>query len=479
MQVDKKKLARQQIGVYNWFNSASFGASKDMQGTFHYFTGVGKTYTAILIIKRLFRLDALHNIVVLVPSEALQKQWNEVLSKNFTKQEQNRISVFTPHYVIVNEIKVRTNTFIVDELHEYLGEEFIKVINGEYIRFDNNLGLTATYEDSKGRHKDIIDLYPIIDEITEEEALKEGYIAPYVEFNLAVKLTKKEQEAYDYHSKLISENINKFGKGGLNLATKCLSGDTGKNKRYDARQYVYGWAAHKGWRKDLNLANPKDAQINDIWNPRKVFGYAQKLMNAIRERKNILYNCQSKLDTSVYIITSFKTLKTIVFSQSTSFADNMGLLLNNEEDSKAVVYHSNLQTMMLPSPKTGKLIKFGKVRQKRKAIEDIKSSRARVICTASSLDKGFDVQDLALGITASGTSNFTQYKQRGGRVKRIDIFNSDNVVLLVNLYVKDTKDEAWLKKRQSKSNHLIHWVDKVEDINFKPVDKNEFTVNDI
>ena len=483
MQIDKKKLERQQKGSDAWFNTNTsnndnvvMGAS----GTLNYATGVGKTYTAILIIKKLFRINPLHNIVIIVPSESLQKQWNVVLKDNFTKKDLIKIEVFTAHWVNLNKVKMKTNTLIADELHEYLSEEFIKVINGTYIRFDNNLGLTATYEDSKGRHKLIKDLYPIIDKITEESAIKEGYISPYIEFNYEVLLTAKEQEEYEYYSKIISENINKFGKGGLDLATKCLSGGTHSDgKKYDNNHFVFGWASHKGWHTKLDMSNPRDEEINAIWNPHIVFGYAQKLLNAIRMRKNLLYACGSKLTATVEITQKFKELKTIVFSQTTNFADKLHLRLNDINPNSAVVYHSQLNTIMLPSPSTGKLIKFGKTRLKKMALDAITTGKSRIICTASSLDKGFDVPDINLGITASGTSNFTQYIQRGGRVKRKDMFQTNKVVLLVNLYIKNTKDEIWLNKRQSKAKHKIYWVNSLEDITLTPVDTKIFTIDEI
>ena len=253
MQIDKKKLERQLIGVHRWFNSLTYGALFDRQGTLNYFTGVGKTYTAILIIKRLFREDSLHNIVVIVPSEFLQKQWLEVLGLNFTKAKLNRIEVFTAHWVVNNKVKIRTNTLIADELHEYLGEEFFNVIDSTYIQFDNSLGLTATYEDSKGRHKNLKLHFPIVDKIPEDEAIKEGYISPYVEFNIEVELNEKERADYETYSTIISKNINKFGRNGLDLATKCLGGGKHSNgKRYEGKHFVYGWAGHNGWHKNLN-----------------------------------------------------------------------------------------------------------------------------------------------------------------------------------------------------------------------------------
>jgi superfamily II DNA or RNA helicase len=472
MKIDSKKLERQELGVNTWFKAGK-------RGTLHYFTGVGKTFTAVLIIKALFRKDDIHNIVVIVPSEELVNQWNDVLSKSFTKKQLTLISVFTPNYVLVNDLRVQTNTIIADELHEYVSDEFFKVINGEYIRFDNTLGLTATYKDSKGRHTILQELYPIIDEITEEEALKEGYIAPYVEFNLSVRLTQEEQDKYKAYSKLISKGISKFGKGGFGLAAKCLSGGYHGGKKYKGSHFVWGWAVYNGYNTNLDLNNPLHASINEMWNPNKIFGYASSLLNNTRKRKDLLYNAINKLEVSKELFFKFSDLKAIVFSQSTAFADKLDLTLNLTEPNSSVVYHSKLQTRLLPSPKTGKLIKFGAGRLKKLAISSIKSGKARGICTASSLDKGFDVQDVVLGITASGTSNFTQYKQRGGRVKRIDMFNPSKTALLVNLYVKDTKDEVWLKKRQSESSHKIYWVDSIDEVNFNPVDKEEFSIDDM
>lgn len=478
MQIDYNKLERQQIGVDKWFTSSMYGADKDRKGVFHYYTGVGKTFTAILTIKRLFRINAMENIVILVPSDALYKQWEVILTSNFTKAQMKLISIYTPHTVIGSNIRIQTNTLIVDELDAFYSEEFIKTINGTYIRFDSNLGLTATYRDKDKREKQIHSLYPIIDEISEQEAIKKGYIANFIEFNLALNLTDEEQEHYDYQSKVIGDCLNKFGKYGLGLATKCLSGGKDANgKEFSGKHYAFGWAIQRGWRNNLNLNNPEEAQIDEIWNPNKVFGYALKLMTSIKKRKDILYNSESKFDACLELCEKFNDLKTVVFSQSTAFADKLDLLQNQQEPYSSVAYHSNLETQLLPSEKTGKLIKFGSTRLKKRALDRITRDLARVLCTASSLDKGLDIPSMMMGITASGTSNFTQYKQRGGRIKRL--FGEDKVALLVNLYIKDTQDKKWLDSRQSDSSHKIFWVSDVNDVSFDYKENIGFTINEM
>ena len=83
-----------------------------------------------------------------------------------------------------------------------------------------------------------------------------------------------------------------------------------------------------------------------------------------------------------------------------------------------------------------------------------------------------------MGITASGSQNPTQYKQRGGRLKRKEqnIFD-DTTVLLVNLYIKGTQDEKWLSARQKNSTHKIIAISSLEEIDFKPKSNGEFIVN--
>lgn len=476
MKIDHKRLERQEEGVNKWFNSSKYGAFKDMCGTLNYFTGVGKTFTAILIIKRLFRIFNNHNVVVLVPSDPLRVQWKKQLEKHLLKKDLIKINIFTPHYIISNDLRITTHTLVVDELDAFYSEKFVNTINGNYIKYSNNLSLTATYEDNLGREKLIINTHPIIDKISEKEALEKGYISPYIEFNLAVELTKEEKELYDKYTKIISENINKFGKKGIELAQKCLSGGKHKGIKKTNIQFVYGWAVHKGWHKNLNLENPVDIEINNLWNPHKVIGYAVKLMKAIKDRKNVLYNAEIKYEVIKNILSNYPNKKAIIFSQSTSFADNMNNVLNINGQ-KSVVYHSNLVTELLPSEKTGKLIKFGKGRKKKAAIKAITSGKAMRLCTASSLDKGLDVPDLMIGITASGTSGFTQYQQRNGRTKRL--FGEDKLALLINLYVKNSKEETWLSNRQSKTIHSIHWINSLNEITYDKRNNKIFNIEEI
>lgn len=481
IQVHEKKLQRQLIGVEKWRTSESYGAPKNGCGTWWWETGMGKTYAACIIINKLLIRNSSSTIVVIVPGSELEKQWkNEV--KNFVDiKYQENIKIFTIDKIVDNHYKILCTFLILDEIHEYLTEQRIKVIDGTYIDATYKLGLTATWLDRENRQKKIEKFLPVIDRINEVEAEKEGWISKSIEYNVGVELTKTELEEYQKHSKVINSHLNKFGKDPFTTASKVLTGH-GNVKGYSIACSI---ASANGWYQGMDLSIYTNQQIFEIWSPKKIVGYAAQLMEAVRERKNILYNAQEKLKYAKDIVLKFDTLKTICFSQSTFFADRLSYLINEQnkkdkgvEKNICVSYHSNIETQIYYDEKLKKERKKGKTILKREAIDAIKTGKVRIISTASSLDRGFDVPDIRLGITTSGTQNPTQYTQRGGRVKRVEDYEKDIIVLIINLYVKNTKDEDWLRKRQSKTKNVIYWCDSVHDINYNPQPQETFNLNE-
>lgn len=467
MEIDKIREERQIEGVRIWVKTGC-------NGTLFYATGVGKTYVGILAIKRI-ELHRKPLYLIAVPSFEIKKQWEDKLNAVFNKATMSRILVETVHTILTRETIYKDVVLIVDEAHDFATEERIKVLDGTLVKPLAVLCLTASADDKN--YWKIIKYAPIVDTITEEEAREKGFIEEFVEYNLSLSLTAEEQEQYDKHSEIIKEYLPKFN-NDLSLTNRCLAGgkDPKGTQYYSASSWCYAVAVKKGWSPDLNLAKEEHMLINDNWHPEKVVGYANRLMRAVRNRKDLLHSAKSKLLATTLLLDKFNEVKTIVFSEATSFADEVFEEVKNYH--KAVIYHSNLKTIIEASPKTGKPIKIGALRRKRRAIEDIRNGTARVIITSKALDKGFDVVDLRMGITASGSQNPTQYKQRGGRLKRKEqnIFD-DTTVLLVNLYIKGTQDEKWLSARQKNSTHKIIAISSLEEIDFKPKSNGEFIVN--
>lgn len=474
MTINEKKLLRQLKGKEKWRNSKLNGSPKNGCGTLNYFTGVGKTYTAILILMELLKKDNSRTVHIIVPSEALEKQWHQEIRKIVPEDLLSNIKVNTVHQILVDNILRQVSLLIVDEIHEFLGDERIGVVDGRYFTYSYILGLTATFDDKLGRIDRLKTYCPVVDVINEEEALKEGYISNFVEFNLAVELTDLEKQEYKLHTDTISKQMNKFGKAGFEGASKVLVGDD----KYSGYAYACMWAYKNGWKKDYDPNDAQEAAINNLWNPSKIIGYAKQLMESVRARKNVIYNADNKLIATIELIRKFDTLKTICFSQSTQFADRLQITVNKElEQEVCVVYHSKLVSRPLKDDlgefiriktgmKKGELKLFGKSTLRDYAIDRIRTGKSRIISTASSLDKGFDVEDIELGITTSGTANPTQYKQRGGRVKRLKTYRPETIVIIVNVYIPRTKDEDSLIERQKKNSHEVHWIKSIDEIGY-------------
>ena len=471
--INQKKLKRQKEGINRWFNSSLYGSYKDRNGCMNYATGFGKTFTSALIINKYLKEKEKASIMIICPP-FLVSQWQEVLNSLFYKKEIRNVNIFSPDKLIRGGLIYHPDLLIIDELHEFYNKERMNLINKKQIIYRDLLALTATYEDNKDRHLEIQSFCPIVDKIGESEAISKGYISKFIEYNLGLEFTREEAKEHERLSKLIREGLSKFGKGSLTLAMQCLSGGKRANGEfYKSTFFCYNWAKYNGWREGLNLANPADRELNDLWNPSMIFGYSVNLMRNIKNRKELIYTSSNKLAAAVAILENFKYTKTIVFNQSIVFADLLYNIMNDLQPDNAVIFHSKVKTQMLPSPKTGKLIKFGAIRLKKRAIERIKSGQANHLITSSVLDKGLDVPDLKIGVTTSGTQNPTPYIQRGGRVKRVDKSNKEGVVILVNLYIKKSKDVTWLKNRQSRSNNIIYWINDVNEISYKPKQKEQ------
>lgn len=482
--IDQKKLQRQLLAVERWRMAKGIG-------TFNFFTGVGKTYSACIVINKLFENNPSAHVIVIVPSTPLYKQWTLEIEKNITNKDLiKNIEIFTIQTLVENKYKIDTTLLVADEVHEYLTEERLKFLNKTQITYKYILGLTATWDDKENRQIYLEEICPIVDIIDEEEALREGFISEFIEYNIGVDLTPDEQLNYAKYTKIITDNLNKFGKGGLELAGLCLQGD----KAHTAKEYCFMWATKHGWHQGINTSVPDNAKINNLWNPSKIIGYAKLLLNAIRDRKDILYSAENKIHTALEIVKKYPDLRTICFSQSTQFADRLAYRINEffyekEGDSnRCVVYHSKLETQMGINPKTGKPMKFGKKRLKDIAIKRIADGTATHISTASALDKGYDERKIRLGINSSSTQNPTQQTQRGGRVKRTEFIGiegdnhtkEEKTKLIVNLYVRDSKDYDWLKRRQVNANtSRIYWVDSVNEINYNPTRDDVHNINEI
>lgn len=450
-QEPSKRTRRQLIADRKWVLTGCMG-------TIEWPTGVGKTRIATEAIQVMRREDFQRDYLVVVPTLQLKQQWEEGLTSLGLIQN-GRVMVINS-VARLKEV-MQTELLILDEIHRYAAKTFARVFTK--VKYEYVLGLTATLKRLDKKHDILVRYAPIVDKMSVLEARREGYIAVYREYNLAVKMTDEEREKYRSWAKNYAYCLDKFHQ---DFSLMKFSSMGLKPWRIDptlpwAIPTVVEYAKRLGWRGNspsqaaelmfLNESSPRGEKGRDLWgndghpySPQKLFVHALNGMRCIREMKDFIYNHPGKLAVTIELISRFAR-KTIVFGQSIKRTEEIHAALPEQ----TVLYHSKMRA---PA--------------KRVSLERMANDPGVLaILTALSLDQGFDQPNIQLGIIESRTTSPTQQIQRRGRVIRLHVFDdgSDKEGVIINTYVEDTKDYDWTKKAQVGSGPA-RWVESIEEI---------------
>lgn len=397
MKIDPKKLKRQNQVIDKWLKNKGCGT---LQAT----TGFGKTFVALITIKKMNERKPERTTLVVVPTQYLKTQWETQV------EEQGLLNVTV---LVVNTAIKADRTYdllVLDEIHNYASNEFIKIF--ERTKYKFILGLTATLDRRDDRDALVRTYCPVIDTVDIVEALENGYVSNFKVFNLGMEMNKEDKEAYEKLNKDFHFNFAQFNHD-FNTAMSCLS--------------------NKSFRESLARQTGRD--------PNELFMYAINFNRNMQKRKKFLYFASSKKQVVLDILDEFSDKKAITFSEGVDFAKE----LNAAMPQYSVDYHSKMPKGI----KTRNLELFNDDR-----------SDVHVIHTARALDEGFDVKGIDLAIISSGTSSTRQDLQRTGRAIR---YQEGKTAVIINVYIKDTQDERWLRARQKKSTNIIH-VNSIEEI---------------
>lgn len=397
MKIDPKKLKRQNQIIDKWLKNKACGT---LQAT----TGFGKTFVALLVIKKMNERKPERTSLVVVPTQYLKTQWE-------TKIEEMDLANVTV-LVVNTAIKAARNydLLILDEIHNYASNEFIKIFERTQYKFI--LGLTATLDRKDDRDALIRVHCPVIDTVDIVEALENGYVSDFKVFNLGITMSNEDRKAYEKLNKDFHYNFSQFHHD-FNTAMSCLS--------------------NKDFRESYARQSRRD--------PDELFMYAINFNRNMQKRKKFLYFASSKKQVVLDILEEFSDKKAITFSEGVDFAKE----LNAAMPEYSVDYHS-------------KMPKGIKTRNLKLFNDD--HCDVHVIHTARALDEGFDVKGIDLAIISSGTSSTRQDLQRTGRAIR---YQEGKTAVIINVYIKDTQDERWLRARQKKSTNITH-VSSIEEI---------------
>lgn len=370
-------------------------------GTIEAGTGFGKSRVSTNIINWLQKGHPDISIIIVVPTTALQEQWAETLVKQGCNTDNIRIliinTVIKGHY--------DCDLLIADEAHRYSADTFQEMFNT--ISYKMILCLTATFERLDGKHRILAKYAPVVDRITIEECLLNGWVSNYKEY--AVLIEPADIDVYNDLCKQLTKYYEFFNYD-FSLAMSMI----GKN----------GWKNRYNYARSIckNAALLKDVQKQVTIN---AFG----LMRVIQARKKYIYDHPEKIRVAEEIIAARPGKKIITFSASVATAEKFG---------EGLVY-------------TGKDSR----KKNRITLDEFNNLKEGVLHTVKLAEEGVSIDDLSVGIMLGVNSSKTKHTQTRGRIIR---YQEGKEAEFFTLILKDTVELEWW--RRSTGTDKVEIVDE-------------------
>lgn len=498
MELEITRLERQKESANKWRYARGIG-------TLALTPRFGKTYLAIeFIINPHLNNNVNNNVIIIVPSDIIFQQWVDNLKSYCENIE--RVELYTTNNIIVNDLHLNCSLIIVDELQKFTTPDRKECIDGTRVKYTYRLALTGTYPYGI---QWIEDMYPVVDTISEEEAINNKWISPFVEYNILLQLSATDKARYERFSKPITETLQLFKQvypllkrennelifeNEFHLVQSCHSGFKTVSLEGHDIYVTYDRlcntiASLQGWHINLDISIPVNEELHQIWSPKAIHDRAKMFMDYIARRNEILIDNPIKLQL-IGDIVSRNTVTTICFNESTKFADSVTEYINARFVGRiiATCYHSKIDSRTMIDPETGEYFRFttgdrkglpkilGKESIKRIVIEGVRRGYYKFLSTARALDEGLDIPNIEQVICTGGTTNPLTYQQRTARGKTIDIYNPYKITRIFNLVFDDftnsegelikSRDKTKLLLRQKQSGSLVKWVTSLDEINF-------------
>ena len=417
LSVNEKRTLRQKQILTKWIDQGCYGYVTAV-------TGFGKSWLGKIAIRRCLASDSNRVVHIIVPTNVVADVWKDIIEA----ENWHSVRVFTIiAYLNQNE---PCDMLVIDEVHRILNKDskrFSTVL--ETAPTSWKLCLSATL---KAEHKQFLEAYSLkrVDEVTLEEAEREGYISPYDFFALKVPLTREETSDYKDVSDEFDKAYAHFGRNYKYLQT--LLKDPFARKEFEHRKGIApGVCAH----------------------------LVRKTYELMRERESMLKQHPRKIDYAVRIISEhFSDKPVLVFTESTEVVNQLVERLGD----KAAAYHGGLPTQYF---RDGKLtsydlqgarfarargIKINAVsgdRQCKQNLSAFESGRVGVLACARMLDEGANIDGATVAIILSYSSASIQMVQRLGRVIRYAEGKHATIVALYMGTAKfKTQEKRWLEK---------------------------------
>ena len=406
------RTERQEQGVQRWVDNK-------LCGTLNWATGVGKTRGGLMAISRFLKKNPTKSVIIVVPSEPIQRQWNqELIDWNLFQQ----CSVKTMNDTSVN--KYSCTLLVIDEIHKVGAPTLLNIFKN--VQYTIILGLTATFERLDGKDEIISKKCPIVDTISVEEAIENKWLADYREYEVLIE--PEDIDVYKEVNKEFYEHFSYFNYD-FNLAMKCAT----------------------DWKRRSELAKERcrEDQSEDFKTVNKqILVHAMGFSRTLQARKKYIYNHPKKIELTNLILENRQDTKCITFSATVAMAEKIKY---------GAVY-------------SGK----DSVKKGRMNLQEFVQQDGGVLNTVMKLNEGFNCPDISVSVILGFNSSSTTKKQRVGRVIRQ---KEGKVAEVFTLVLKGTVEEEWFRKSTSTGRYIPiseeNLIDVLQGRPFNPKKKKQ------
>lgn len=379
------------------------------KGSIQACTGFGKTRVGLNCIKTLLSKRPGSRVLIVVPTDVLQIQWQNIL-------DSNSLSFYCTVAVINTVVKHswQCDLLILDEEHRYAADTFKKVFSK--VQYKMILGLTATFERLDGREEIIAKYCPVIDKITVQEALLNGWVSKFKEYLVLIDVDNIDE--YKQLNKEFTSHFEFFN-FDFDLAMKMIGKD--------------GYKYRIAYRDQLLPDNAlEEDRINMFKN---ITIHAMGFMRAMQDRKTFINNHLKKTEIANMIIQARPNSKIITFSNNIKMAESIAV---------GEVY----------SGKTSK-------KKGRTTISEFNLKPTGVLNTVKKAIEGLDVKGLSVAINIGIDSSEIKAVQKLGRIIRAE---EGKEAEMFNIIINNTAEVEWFKKSHKNAEYIT-----IDEENLKKV----------
>lgn len=466
------------------------------QGTLSYDSTLDLFEPIKIILNKYYAKNPNNKVIVVVANSSRIDEWATKLTKGFNyydKLGSGLLQFLTIDSIIVNKRKDIVELAIFDQIDRFLESERLKVLKKYYIKFRYMLGVTnVAYPD--GDKFGLFEVCPVIDRVTKIDVVTHGIMDGIVEYNYPVEMNDNDKVYYGELNQFITDTIQLFG--DFDTVLRCYHGEV--QAGISADYYRTKLAEEKGWSKDIDTSNEYWRNIDRYYNPNNIYERAKSFADVLRRRQQLLSDNPSKVDAIINVLKANPNKRVLIINKRSEFArqiaNSINVAIENPHLVKDVVpgnlfkvaetlkgqgimsdivcveYHPDVESQPLIDSDTGDYVRvksgaskgtvkmFGSTSLNKMAVERFKEGKHTVVSTISSIPKEASFEMDFMIITSPECNTFSQLQYRASSLKF-----KDNVKI-INIFLKDTKEQYKLTEKQSLTTNKIIEIIDVNDV---------------